>query len=176
MDTMPGPDDAAAINPCAYLLTWSWRLVVTGRSHCPLLGTLLDDACGHDAGRVFRALCSFLCTLALAPRRRLEVNPPGCPQLTHDEKSLLAMVAAAQHDWPVLLDAHLCRIAHGRRRRELAQSVHALAAALDAAGLWLPAPDAPRPAQAIDRAGQRHADARAEPAARHRLHRVLPQG
>ena len=147
MNTMPGPDDAAAINPCAYLLTWSWRLVVTGRSHCPLLRTLLDDACGNEAGKVFRALCSFLCTLAQTRRRRLEINPPGCEELTHDEKRLLAMIAAAQGDRPTLLDAHLCWIAHGEGRRELARGVRTLASALDANCLWLPTPDdhAPMP-------------------------------
>ncbi len=141
MNTMPGPNDTAAHNPCAYLLTWSWRLVVTGRSHCPLLRTLLGDACGNDAGKVFRALCSFLCTLAQARRRRLEINPPGCRDLTCDEKRLLAMIAAAQSDWSTLLNTHLCWIAHGEKQKELARSVHTLAAALDANGLWLPAPD-----------------------------------
>lgn len=141
MNTMPGPDDTAAINPCAYLLTWSWRLIVTGRSHCPLLTTLLDNACGNDAGKVFRALCSFLCTLAQARRRRLEVNPPGYPQLTRDEESLLAMIAAAQTHRSERLDAHLCWIAHGDGQQALGQSVCALASALEASCLWLPVPD-----------------------------------
>lgn len=146
MNPTPGPDDATATNPCAYLLTWSWRLIVTGRSHCALLGTLLDDACGNDAGKVFRALCSFLCTLAQTRRRRLEVNPPGCPALTHDEQRLLALIAAAQDNRPALLDAHLCWIAHRNRRNALAQSVRTLAMALDATCLWLPLPGDPTPA------------------------------
>lgn len=145
MNVIPESDGTDTLNPCAYLLVWSWRLVVTRRGHCPLLGKLLRDACGDGARDVSAALGTFLCALARTRRRRLEVNPPGCPVPSVDEKRMLDMVAAAQYGRRAWLDAHLCWMARPAQRRVLEQGVQGLAASLVACRLWLPLPACPVP-------------------------------
>lgn len=145
MNVMPEPRTADPLNPCEYLLVWAWRLVVTRRGHCPLLGKLFRDACGDGADEVSGALCTFLCALARTRRRRLEVNPPGCLTLSSDEKRMLGLLAAAQRDQRTLLDAHLCWIARPAQRHTLEQGARELAAALSARHLLLPVPACPVP-------------------------------
>lgn len=141
-------DDFRGFDPGRHLLVWSWRLIVTGRSHCPLLAMGFEDACGRHAGEVFRAVCTFLCALACSRRRRLWVNHPGCPALTPDEMRMLAVVAAAQHGHRTAFEAHVDWIARRDAREPFEAAARALAAALDASRLYLPAPDCPRPAPA----------------------------
>ena len=147
MQTARGADGALEYNRCEYLLVWSWRLIVTGRGHCPLLARELRNACRDDADEALAAVCRFLCALARARRHRLMVNPPGCLALTCDEAHMLAMIAAAQHREREVLDIHLEWIARSAFREPVRQSVDELAAILDAHRLRLPAtthPEVPR--------------------------------
>lgn len=133
-------DEKAQDNDCARLLVHSWRLTMAHGTGCSLIESRFRCSCGATAHRVFRAFCVFLCVLALSQRRCLRVNPPGQAALTADEARLLALIAAAQNDYPATLDAHLGWLAEPPLRQTLENSVRELAGLLKDAGQRLPVP------------------------------------
>lgn len=133
---------------CGYgehLLVWSWRRIVAGKLHCPVMAKEFADACGKDAGRVFLVLCAFLKALAYASRRQLTIRAPDPFCVTSDERQMLTLLAAAQAEDHVLFQAHLDWLARPARRHELRIAAQALATALDVNNipLALPPPATP---------------------------------
>src|SRR5262252_5579273 len=61
--------------------------------------------------------------LAYAGRRRLQIGYPGYAALTRDERQILILIALAQRDDPMRLDAHLQIIGLAARRPALAVTV-----------------------------------------------------
>ena len=132
--------ESSGAGHCQRLLVRSWRLIMARGVECPLVAHQFRCACGANTEQVLGAFCTFLCALALAQRRCLEVNPPGTRALTCDETRMLALVAAAQNRQPALLQAHLLWLAQRSLRKVLEKSVHELAGVLSANRLRLPLP------------------------------------
>lgn len=133
-------DEEIETNDCAQLLVSAWRLIMVHGVECPLIAQKFHCTCGAEGREVFRALCTFLCALALSQRRCLLVNPPGRYVLTKDESSMLALISCAQNDCPAMLDAHLSWMARRPFRKTLEESVRELAATLSTSGQYLPVP------------------------------------
>lgn len=121
-----------AVATADHLLLAAWRKIVIGQTDCPVLALELNTACGGDAGTTQGAILAFLTALAYAGRRRLRVGYPGCPGLTRDERQLLDLVAAAQRDARVEVEAHLRWLTRSDLRPAAAAAVAALAADLTA--------------------------------------------
>jgi hypothetical protein len=122
-----------------HLVVWSWRRIVTGRAHCPVMAQELADACGSDADEVFLTLCTFLKALAFASRRQLALRAPDPFGVTSDERQILTLLATAQSKVS-LFQAHLRWLAPPERRRELQIAARALASALKVNNLLLALP------------------------------------
>ena len=81
----------------------------------PLVERVFRDAYGPGDGAA--ATCLFrvlLQGLALGARRPLRLGFVGAPELSHDERSLLQVVAAAQGGDQVLLDAGIAWLVRPR--------------------------------------------------------------
>ena len=129
-----------------HLLVWSWRRIVNGRVHCPVMAQEFADACGSDASEVFLTLCTFLKALAFASRRQLVIRAPDPFNVTSDERQVLTLLAAAQSEDHSLFQAHLRWLAPPERRRELQIAAQALANAFKANNLALALPPSATPA------------------------------
>lgn len=140
MKVMRKAEDANDDNHCEQLLVHSWRLMMARGAECPVVTQQFKCACGASGTEVFAAFCTFLCALALAQRRCLRVNPPGERSLTIDEQRMLALIACAQNDCDVALEAHLCWLARRMLRKTLERSVRELADALSTHQLRLRLP------------------------------------
>jgi hypothetical protein len=123
-----------------HLLVWSWRRIVEGRIHCPVMAYEFAEACGDAGSQVFAALCVFLRALAAASRRRLAFCAPNPFDVTADERQTLTLLAAAQAEDHALFQAHLSWLARPQQRHELQAAAYALAAALKANRLPLALP------------------------------------
>lgn len=145
---MPTGQAASAARGCGYsehLLVWSWRRIVEGRIHCPVMAREFTEACGNAGSEVFAALCAFLSALAAASRRRLAFRAPNAFDITADERQALTLLAAAQAKDHALFHAHLNWLARPQRRHELQAAAYALAAVLEANHLPLALPPSARP-------------------------------
>lgn len=123
-----------------HLLVWSWRRIVEGRIHCPVMAREFADACGQAGPRAFLALCTFLRALGAASRRQLTFWAPNPFDVTADERQVLTLLAAAQADDHALFQAHLHWLARPQQRHELQVAAHALAALFKANSLPLALP------------------------------------
>jgi len=137
--------DARGLGYGEHLLVWSWRRIVTGRIHCPVMAQEFADACGSDAGEVFLTLCTFLKALAFASRRQLVIRAPDPFGVTSDERQVLTLLAAAQSEDHSLFQAHLRWLAPPERRRGLQIAAQALANAFKANDLPLALPPSATP-------------------------------
>jgi hypothetical protein len=70
------------------------------------------------------------------------VGHPGCPNITFDERQMLAVIAASQAEDDTLLLSHLSWLVRSERREAVAQAAHVLAQLLNLRGMGisLPAP------------------------------------
>jgi len=125
-----GQDTPSGFGFGEHLLLWSWRRMAAGRSFCPLLMDDFAAAFGDDGPEVFATFCTFLQALAVASRKPLTIGAPGCSEITADERQALTLIAAAQAEAPVMLEAHLRWIAFPEKRLLLRIAVNALARAL----------------------------------------------
>jgi hypothetical protein len=128
---------------CGYgehLLVWSWRRIAGGKVHCPVMEKEFCDACGQNAREVFLALCAFLSALTSASRRPLALSAPDPFSVTPDERQILTLIAAAQAENDVLVQAHLRWIAQPTRRHELQFAAFVLAKAFRTNNLPLAVP------------------------------------
>lgn len=130
MSDTEAPDNDADLDDASRLLLWSFRLVLSGELHCPILAATYRDSFGADAKPVFAALSTFLGALARGSRHCLVIGPPHYPFVTPDERRMLTIVAAAQEGWQSLLDSHLCWITTTVGRSELERAAVRLAALL----------------------------------------------
>lgn len=144
---VPGAVDAqqAGSGYVEHLLVWSWRRIATGRIECPVMAKEFIDACGEDAQEVFATFCTFLKTLALAARRRLNIQAPGWPDTTPDENQMLCLLAAAQAGDHPLFQAHLSWLTRPERRHRAQIAACAFATALEANDLLLSLPASRKP-------------------------------
>lgn len=103
----PPPADLDGAEDGAALVVRALRLAA-GPGCWPLVERMLRDACGSARDDGPAAACLFrilLQGLALGARRPLRLGFMGAPELTHDERSLLQVIAAAQAGDAALLEA-----------------------------------------------------------------------
>lgn len=143
----PAAADVRGFGYGEHLLVWSWRRIVAGRVHCPVMAQEFVDACGDDAREVFVTLCTFLQALGHASRRQLALQAPDPFGVTSDERQVLTLLAAAQADDRTLFQAHLSWLARPQQRHALKIAACALATALRANRLVLPLPQHAIPAR-----------------------------
>jgi hypothetical protein len=115
------------------------RCLATRHEFAEVLGPLAEDA--------LAAFRCFFWTLAAFGRRRLAVGFPGAGAVSHDERLLLAVFAAAQAGEADRLSAHLRLLAGGADYRFLAATAIVVGKALAAAGHDLTLPTPVRPAR-----------------------------
>ncbi len=103
----PASADADGAEDGAALVVRALRLAA-GPGCWPLVERMFRDVCGPGPDGGAAAACLFrilLQGLALGARRPLRLGFMGAPELTHDERSLLQVIAAAQAGNTALLDA-----------------------------------------------------------------------
>ncbi|MEO8301337.1 MAG: hypothetical protein ABI608_06070 [Rhizomicrobium sp.] len=124
---------------CAgHLLVWTWRKLVVGHDHCPVLTREYERFAGPQADALLSAFADFLLALGKASRRMLSVGQPYCAGLTADEERMLRLIAAAQTGDAVLLWAHLAWLARREYQDDVRLAANRLADALRDAGVILP--------------------------------------
>jgi hypothetical protein len=89
---------------------------------------------------VLAILQSFLALAGTAGRRQLSVGYPGYPDLTCDERNMIALIGAAQAADRDRLAAHLLWQARAEMRADLAVAARGLAALFAAHALHFAAP------------------------------------
>jgi hypothetical protein len=119
------------------LVVRAWRTIILGRSGCRLLGRMFGPPDGIE---VIEAIATFLRALSHGSRHMLNVGHPGCPNITSDERQMLAVIAASQADNHALLLSHLSWLVRRDRRDEVAQATHALGRLLTLRGMGVPLP------------------------------------
>ena len=133
-----GGDSVLGLNRTERLLIWSLRhLVLRQGEPCALVAREFADAChdgADDALATFRVLIEVTARTA---RSRIRIGRPGWPELTGDERRLLALLGAAQTDDRPTFDALLSWFTRHEVRHELSLVVHAMAMTLAAHDLWL---------------------------------------
>src|SRR5260221_3309776 len=127
------------LNYGEHLLVWTIRSVVVRREMCAAIVREFEEACGEDAGEVLATFRVFLNTLGQAARRSISVGHPEWFGLTGDERQILSMIRAAQHDDPTRLDALICWFARAEFQPDLAIAAQALATAFAIHGLEMSA-------------------------------------
>lgn len=137
--------DAGRPGYSEHLLIWSWRRIVGGRIHCPVMAREFGDVCGNAGDRVFVTLCTFLRALGAASRRHLAFSAPNPFDVTADERQVLTLLAAAQADDHALVQAHLRWLARPQQRQELQRATYTLATTLRASNLPLALPSSAMP-------------------------------
>jgi hypothetical protein len=131
-------DEPPGIGQAGHLLIGALRRIAAGRDECVLLDREFALAFPGDGREVLGTLGVFLRAIALCGRRRLRAGWPGADMLMPDERLVLALIAAAQHDNQPLFDAYLCWLTRAEHRDAVAITAGALAAAFAAHGQWLP--------------------------------------
>lgn len=119
------------------LLVRALRLAA-GPGCWPLVERVFRDICGPGNGaaaaRLFRIL---LQGLALGARRPLRLGFVGAPELSHDERSVMQMIAAAQSGDGFLLEATANWLARPAAAGSVARAASGLAELLAARGAVL---------------------------------------
>jgi hypothetical protein len=122
------------------LLVRALRLAA-GPGCWPLVERVFRDMCGPRSGaaaaRLFRIL---LQGLALGARRPLRLGFVGAPELSHDERSVMQMIAAAQSGDVHLLNATAAWLARPAAAGSVARAAAGLAELLAAQGALLCVP------------------------------------
>ena len=138
-ETSGYPADIACYDHGRRLLTSVWRKIVVGETDCPVTRRELFATCGGDAAAMHAAIVTFVSALAYAGRRRIKVGYPGCPGLSGDERQLLALLAAAQVNDRLGMEAHLRWLTRYDLRYAVVLAAEALAETLLGNGLVLAA-------------------------------------
>lgn len=86
---------------------WGFRACAAGHGRCVTLHSGFARAFGQNAGPALSALQDLACELGGRGRRTIAVAAPGWVQLTADETSILAALAASQRHDVNRRDAHL---------------------------------------------------------------------
>ena len=101
----------------------------------PLVGRAFRDAYGPGDGVVAACLFRILLQgLALGARRPLRLGFVGAPELTHDERSLVQVIAAAQGDDRSLLDSGIVWLVRPRFAASVARTATELGRLMAANG------------------------------------------
>ncbi len=95
----PQPDDIRDLDHGEHLLLWAFRSIAVGHGDCPTLRQTFASALAGSAEETLAALLVVVRTLGFAGRRRLSLHVPGCVCVGADERSILALFAAARESF-----------------------------------------------------------------------------
>jgi hypothetical protein len=119
------------------LLVRALRLAA-GPGCWPLVERVFRDMCGPSSGAAAACLFRILLQgLALGARRPLRLGFVGAPELSHDEKAVMQMIAAAQAGDDHLLEATAIWLARPAAVASVARAASGLAELLAARGAVL---------------------------------------
>ena len=91
----------------ARLALWSMRALATGTREALTVRWKFEHEFGATAGDLFADLTRFMTALNAHCRREISLAPIGCEKLMADERSLVAVLGAAQAEDMECLMAHL---------------------------------------------------------------------
>lgn len=136
------PEDIRDLWRAEYLLVCALRAMAFGHGDCPAVRQAFVGACGEAADQTLMSYFVVVQYVGMTSRRRLALHAPGCIRLSSDERSMIALVAAAQESLRLGVDAGL-RIAlsdlvEGEPREGLVQAVLMVARSLQDNGHRLP--------------------------------------
>jgi hypothetical protein len=97
MTKAPPGERLEDLGSAEHLLIWSMRTIALGYDDCPIVGRTFRRVCGDAcATQALQTHAIFVKYLAMAARRPLQVQLPGCSLLAPGEAAVLAILAAAQ--------------------------------------------------------------------------------
>ena len=95
-------------------------------------------ACGCSGEEAYRTLSVFVEQLRLSGQRRIVLSAPPARTVTEDERAILAVFAAAQHDDYQELDARLADLTQAQPPASLGGAVCLVAQVFAMQGLVIP--------------------------------------
>ena len=101
------PSDLRDLRYVQHFCIFALRASVSCSPKCRILLREFDRAFGGDVGDGFSAYLDLVQSLGKG-RRKVAVGRPGHVELTHDERTLLALLAAAQDQDRARFAAHAC--------------------------------------------------------------------
>jgi hypothetical protein len=119
---------------------WGFRAAAVRHGDCPALMDAFRSAFGERGAHALAALHLFAHVLGRDGGRRISLAPPGCCRVTPDELSIVAALAAAQHEDLVRRDAHLAWLTCGAAEERARAAADAVGCAFRSAGLPIDAP------------------------------------
>jgi hypothetical protein len=122
------------------LLMIAWRKLIAGQGRCPSLLRELASIPGCQPQDLLRTLAIFFGALNDGCRRPLSVAPIGCSAPTHDERHILALLAASQTEDADLVSAHLTWLARPAHQKAVAIAARILGRMLAKADIILSRP------------------------------------
>jgi hypothetical protein len=97
MTKAPPGERLEDLGSAEHLLIWSMRTIVLAYDDCPIFQRTFRRVCGEAcAAQALQTHAIFVKYLAMAARRPLQVQLPGCSLLAPGEAAVLAILAAAQ--------------------------------------------------------------------------------
>lgn len=120
----------------AFLIIHAWRKMIFSQGVCRISGKALGESAA-----IAEAIALFLKRLSSGSRRMLTVGHPGCPELTSDERQMIAVIAASQVEDDVLQFSHLSWLVQSDHREAVAEAANLLGHLLGRQGLYFPLPE-----------------------------------
>ena len=90
------PDDIDHLGYGQHLLLWAFRATAMGHADCPTLRKAFHSACAGLEDDALMALMIVVRTLGFCGRRKMRLHVPGCRCVSADERTILALFAAAR--------------------------------------------------------------------------------
>lgn len=105
--TQTAPERLSDLTQGEHLLLWAFRATAFGKGDCRILRRTFDMSCGFAGLEALAAIKVLVSEIRRSGRRELILAVPGSYDLTHDERLVLAVFAAAQAEDYARMEAHL---------------------------------------------------------------------
>ena len=141
-DDWETPDDVRDLRRPEHLLVWALRAIAVGHADCPAVRQAFNAACGSAGDMARMGYFLLVRQIGVTGKRRLKLHMPGCICLSPDERSIVAVVAAAQDairaNDDTRLRAHLRWLTEGEPPQTFLNVAREVAGALQDSGHRLP--------------------------------------
>src|ERR1700748_2953591 len=95
-DDWETPEDVRDPRRPEHLLVWALRAIAVGHADCPAVRQAFNAACGSAGDMARMGYFLLVRQIGVTGKRRLTLHIPGSICLSPDERSIVAVVAAAQ--------------------------------------------------------------------------------
>ncbi len=141
-DDWETPEDVRDLRRPEHLLVWALRAIAVGHADCPAVRQAFNAACGPSGDMARMGYFLLVRQIGVTGKRRLKLHMPGCICLSPDERSIVAVVAAAQDAIRTgdesRLRAHLRWLTEGEPPQTFLNVAREVAGALQDSGHRLP--------------------------------------